>query len=138
MNDVTGPEPSSHDRVYPRYPEGIYDAECVKAATYRDRQFNAWKCCLYFRLVPSGEPVCGYWHLGMGAEAYAGPRSEYRRAWIIANGDGPRKRQRLSARNFTGKLFEVRLGDVTRDSRGREHPAGAIYSTVKEIIRRLP
>jgi hypothetical protein len=67
---------------------------------------------------------------------YAGPRSEYRRAWIIATGEQPRRRQILSARVFVGKIFEVRVDDVVRRFDGREHPKGGIYSIVREIVRR--
>jgi hypothetical protein len=113
----------------------VYEAECVRACTYWDRQFKAWKVCLYFRLVPSGEPVQGYFHLGRGVTPQAGPRSEYRRAWLIANGGPPGKRQRLSERTFVGKIFEVRIADVTNRFDGREHPESAFYSTVHEILK---
>jgi hypothetical protein len=33
-------------------------------------------------------------------------------------------------------MFEVRVGDVKKRFDGREHPEGAIYSVVREIVRR--
>jgi hypothetical protein len=42
----------------------------------------------------------------------------------------------LSARAFVGKIFQVRVADVKKRFDGREHPEGAIYSIVREIVRR--
>ena len=78
----------------------------------------------------------GFLNLGNHAKPHAGRRSEYWRAWVIANDAPPRKRQTLSPRAFKGKLYEVRIDDVTRRFDGRDHHPAAIYSTVKEIIRR--
>jgi hypothetical protein len=121
---------------YPHYPAGVYEAQCVAGSIYRDPQFRAWKAMLGFRLVPGGEPVCGFFHMGRGERPAAGRRSNYWRAWVIANGDQPRRRQMLSTRVFKWKIFEVRIEDVTKRFDQSEHPEGAIYSTVKEILRR--
>lgn len=132
----SGPDPVCEQAPYPRYEPGSYEAECVAAETYRDRQFGSWKCALHFSILPDGAPVFCFLHLGSKQKPIMGARSEYRRAWIIANGEQPRKRQILSKRVFVGKIFEVRVGDVEKRHDGREHPKAAIYSVVKEIIRR--
>ena len=75
-------------------------------------------------------------HLGSKPKPVVGQRSKYRRAWIIANGEQPRKRQTLSRRVFVGKVFEVEIGNVERSHDGREHPKAAVYSVVREIVRR--
>jgi len=129
-------EPICEEPAYPRYEPGEYDAECISAATYRDPRFGAWKCRLKFHLF-DGAPVYGFLHLGRGEEPKAGPGSEYRRAWVIANAAPPKKRQTLSKRVFKGKIFLVRIDDTTRRFDGRTHPDGQIYSTVKEILQRL-
>lgn len=128
--------PVAEGDPYPRYPAGVYDAQCVAGGIYRDPQFRAWKAVLKFRILLSGKPVWGFFHMGRRERATAGRRSNYWRAWVIANGDGPRRRQVLSPRVFKGKIFEVRIEDVTKRFDQSEHPEGAIYSTVKEIIRR--
>ena len=133
---VGGIEPVCDEAPYPRYPAGEYDAECIRADLYRDPQFRTWKAKLHYRLMPGGEPICGFFNLGGKEKTHAGRRSEYRRAWIIANGEAPRKRQILTRRVFVGKLYRVRIGDVTRRFDGRSHPAGDIYSVVKEILER--
>lgn len=135
-SNTTGPDPVCEQAPYPRYEPGVYEAECIRAGTYRDRQFGSWKCALQFSILPEGGCVLGFLHLGSKQEPTMPRRSEYRRAWIIANGEQPRKRQILSKRVFLGKIFEVRIGDVKKRHDGREHPRAAIYSVVKEIIRR--
>jgi hypothetical protein len=121
---------------YPRYSPGIYEAQCVAAQIYRDPQFRAWKALLHFRMAQTGQPVWGFFHLGRGEKSKAGRRSNYWRAWVIANGGPPRRRQTLSARVFNRKIFEVRIEDVTKRFDQSDHPEVAIYSTVKHIIRR--
>jgi len=135
-NEGTGPDPVCGQAPYPRYEPGTYEAECARAEIYRDRQFGSWKCALVFSILPDGAQVFCFLHLGSKKDPIVGARSEYRRAWIIANGEQPRKRQTLSKRVFIGKIFEVRIADVQKRYDGREHPMAAIYSVVKEIIRR--
>jgi hypothetical protein len=128
--------PVCDEDPYPRYPAGTYQAQCVSGSIYRDRQFRAWKAALKFHLLPDVGPVWGFLHMGRGERPSAGRRSDYWRAWVIANGGPPRRRQTLSVRVFKGKIFEVRVGDVTQRYDQSAHPEGAIYSTVKGITRR--
>jgi hypothetical protein len=129
-------EPLCQEAAYPRYEPGIHEAECVRAKVYRNPLLGCWKCQLDFQILPEAEPVCAFLHLGNGSQPRAGANSEYRRVWIIAAGQAPRKRQVLTSRVFKGKIFEVRIGDTTRRFDGRDHPEPAVYSTVKEIVRR--
>ena len=129
--------PVCEETPYPRYEPGIYDAECTSACIYRDPRFRAWKCRLEFSILPGGERVFGFLHLGNGQKAHAGRSSEYWRAWVIASGDQPRRRQVLTPRVFVGKIFEVKVSDVLRGFDGRNHPTGAVYSVVPEIVRRI-
>lgn len=130
------PEPVCDQAPYPRYEPGVYEAECVDANIFYDRQFHSWKCALRFSLLADGAPVFCFLHLGSKQKPTVGARSEYRRAWIIANGEQPRKRQTMSKRVFLNKIFEVRIADVQKRFDGREHPKAAIYSKVKDILRR--
>src|SRR3989442_11792978 len=85
--------PISDSNPYPRYAAGEYEVSCNDTKTYFDPQFRAWKCLLIFTFVVTGETICGFLHLGNEDRPFAGRRSEYRRWWIIANRDQPRKRQ---------------------------------------------
>jgi hypothetical protein len=130
--------PTCQHRSYTCVPAGRYDAECVEAKIYADPQFHRWVCRLRFNLVSGGREVCGFLNLGTGSKPSAGRRSQYWRAWVIASGDLPRRRQVLSPRVFMNKLFEVSVETVKKAHDGVEHPAQAIYSTVRRIVRALP
>ena len=104
---------------------------------YRDPRFRRHVARLKFRLVPEGGLVCAFFNLGNGEKPKVARGSEYRRAWTIANGEQPRKRQVCSKRVFVEKIFRVCIGDVTKRHDGREHHDAEIYSTVKEILARL-
>ena len=131
-----GLEPVCGENPRPHHKAGTYEAECLSAAMYHDRRLQAWKCRLEFRIVPDGGEVYGFFHLGRGDRPHAGPNSEYRRAWTIAAGAAPRKRQTLSEKIFKGKLFEVELGDVTRRADQSTHANAATYSVIRRILRR--
>lgn len=135
-SDHSSVEPVSDREPYPRYEAGEYEAECFAASIRRDPQFKTWKAYLCFRLLSDGQPVWGFLNLGRGEKPHAGRRSEYRRAWVIANGAKPRRRQTLTVRVFKGKIFKVRVAYVTRRFDGRDHPPEAVYSTVCEILQR--
>jgi hypothetical protein len=80
--------------------------------------------------------VCWFLNLGTEAKPKAGRGSNYWRAWVIANGEMPRKRQILSVRIFVGKNFLVRIGDVEKRMDGGEHSEIEKYSVIQEIISR--
>ena len=134
---VTSAEPVCEDTPYPRYRPGIYQARCTAVNIYRDPRFRRHVARLKFRLVPEGGIVFAFLNLGSGEKPKVARGSEYRRAWIIANGEQPRKRQTVSKRVFINKIFRVEIGDVTKRHDGREHHNAEIYSTVKEIKTRL-
>jgi hypothetical protein len=130
-------EPICEDAPYPRYKPGTYEGRCVSAKRYRDPRFKRLILKLEFRILPDCRPIVGFLNLGNGDKPKAGRGSEYRRAWTIANGDAPRKSETMTKRVFEGKVFSVRVGDTTKKHDGREHLPGEVYSTVKEILKRL-
>jgi len=130
-------EPVCEDAPHPRYKPGIYEARCIAAVVYRDPRFRRYIARLKLQLVPDGSIVFAFRNLGSGEKPVVKRGSEYRRDWIIANGEQPRKRQTLSPRVFINKIFRVRIDDVKKRHDGREHPDAEVYSTVKEVIVRL-
>jgi hypothetical protein len=131
-----GCEPVCGDAPRPRFTPGTYEAECTEARTYPDPQFRRWVCLLQFSLVPGGATVFGFLNLGNGKNAHAGPRSEYRRAWVLATGSQPRKKQKMACKDFVGRIYEVEIADTTKRYDGRDHPTAEVYSTVKRINKR--
>lgn len=130
-------EPVCEDAPHPRYQPGIYQARCIAAVVYRDPRFRRYVARLKLQLVPDGSIVFAFRNLGSGEKPVVKRGSEYRRDWIIAHGEQPRKRQTLSPRVFINKIFRVRIDDVKKRHDGREHPDAEVYSTVKEVIARL-
>lgn len=104
---------------YPRYEPGDYEVRCLEAKIYPDPRFRRLVC-----------------RLGPGPKPQAGRGSKYWRAWVIANGEMPKKRQVLSVRVFVGKIFLVRIGDVAKRLDGNEHAEFEKYSVIQEIISR--
>jgi hypothetical protein len=92
---------------------------------------------LDFQFLNQEGKVVGFFHMGNGEKPKAGRRSRYFAAWVEANSAVPRKRQLMSRRVFVGTIFKVRIGDTTRRHDGGEHPEAVIYSTVKEILKRM-
>jgi negative regulator of replication initiation len=89
-------------------------------------------------LDPEREVYC-FLNLGTEAKPKAGRGSNYWRAWVIANGEQPRKRQVLSGRVFVGKIFQVLIGDVEKRMDGAEQSELEKYSVIQEIkARRWP
>lgn len=130
-------DPICEQDPYPHCTPGTYEAKCSEVRIYKDPQFHCWKAQLVFRIISDGTRVLKFFHMGKGEKPKAGPRSEYRRAWIIANDAPPRRRQVLARRVFLGKIFEVQIADVKRRHDGRKHPECAVYSVIKEILRRI-
>lgn len=122
---------------YPRYEPGEYEVRCVQAKIYPERRFRRLVCRLRCVLItdPEGE-VYGFLNLGTAGKPQAGRNSKYWRAWVIANGAQPRKRQVLSSRVFVGKIFLVRIGTVETDMEGNKHADLVRYSVVQEILAR--
>jgi hypothetical protein len=142
--DADGLEPICVDDPYPHYKEGDYDVICVSVVTYPDPRFRGRgsdghvrptnKCRLDCVMVTSQEPISGFFNLGNEPQPVVRRGSKYRRVWIMANGTAPRKRQRMSARTFVGKVFRVRIGNVSKDYEQGAHPDGAVYSTIKDFV----
>lgn len=131
---MTGPQagvvPNIKWRHYDRIEPGVYTAYCRLARTYRDPGYRRWTCLLVFDVFAAGlmdvvARVPLWLNLGSGEEPHAGRRRRYFREWVRANGEPPKRQDRLSPRVFTGRMAHVRVGDTTGD---------ASYSTVQEIL----
>jgi hypothetical protein len=131
------PEPICDAEPYPRYAPGVYEVRCIRARVYKDPQFKCWKCLLEFQFLDCEAKVAGFFHMGKGEKPTAGRRSRYYAAWIEAYGEKPKKRQVMSSRVFEGKIFKVRIWDTTKRHDRGEHSEAAIYSTVKEVLKRM-
>ncbi len=128
--------PVCQNDPYPRYAPGEYLARVVEAKIYRHPGLRAHKCDLRLQLMNGGDfgYVHAFLHLGRNAEPKAGRNSKFYRAFVMASGQVPRKGHRLSPRAFVGKVFRVRVADVTKKSDGASHDPLLVYSIVTELM----
>lgn len=54
----------------------------------------------------------------------------------MANGDTPKKGQRMGLDTFTqpGLIYRVKVEDASKDGKGESKPDGLVYSRVTEIL----
>lgn len=120
---------------YPRVTAGDYLMRCIEAKPYRDPGFNRHVCRLAFSspLVHEGITIYAFMNLGNGKRC-PGRRSRYWKAWTMANGNPPRRGQKMTPRVFMHKWFKVSVRDVTHDADQKPHGAAAVYSKVHAIL----
>ncbi len=122
------PAPTWDD--YPRIDPGSYRGYCRLAKWYFAPQFKRWVCFICFDIFSASNletPIAAvplFLNGGRKREAHAGRGSRYFELWIQANGDVPKRKERLTPRVFTGRWARVEVGDT----KGR-----APYSVVKTI-----
>jgi hypothetical protein len=118
-------------RQYPHVTPGQYTGYCHTARTYFDRTFGRWVCFLGFDLMvaESGETIARgvplWLSLGEGRRPRASRRSKYFAAWVQANGEGPRRHDRMNANVFRQRMATVKVADT----RGP-----AVYSRISAIV----
>ncbi|GEM_PF-3357882 len=141
------------DDPRPLIAEGIYLGLCKKVEFVPIAKFgNAPRLFLWFSIFPLGaQPIESMASLYLVCTAPRkwdkeakrwvntplGRGSRLYRAFVIANGSAPTRRDRLSMKVFLGKLFQVSVRTVrpTR-SDGREHDSALHYSVVDELLIR--
>ncbi len=100
------------------------------------RSFQRWSCRVEFALVD--EPISVSAFFNFGNEKH-GPKiarqSRFYKAWVLANGDHPRRGQKMSPDIFLeGQFFEVEVQACNRDSEGNPKPQAEEYSRVTRIL----
>jgi hypothetical protein len=127
---TSGAEPEIQWPAYDRIRPAVYSAYCRWAKTYRDPGFKRWTCLLRFDVfsddlmqVVARVPL--WMNLGSGDKPHAGRRKRYFREWVLANGEPPKRKDRLSPRVFVRRMVRVEIGDT-------EGPSP--YSVVRKIL----
>ena len=124
----------------PRISPGEYPAYSRATKVYRDPLFQRWVCSVQFDVLSADLASVRArltWFLNMGdaEKPFAGRRSLYWGAWIIANGGGPKRSDRLSPRVFVNRYATVLVGDTTKDFKQSSVGEGAAYSVVRNVLR---
>lgn len=122
----------------PRVHPGNYKAICTGwQGPEWVRPFRRWSVRLEFRLLTEDAAVSAFFNLGANQlKPDIGRRSRYFAAWCAANGEMPKKGERMPLDVFTepGLLYLVRVEDATKDSKDTLKPQAMIYSRVTEIL----
>lgn len=123
---------------YPRVPPGIYQASCIGwQGPEQLRAFHRrWSVRLEFSLLTDGECLSGFFNLGNGAKPTMGRRSRVFKTWTMANGEPPRKGQRMRWDTFTepGLIYTVQVADALMDGNQKQKPDALVYSKVTEVL----
>jgi hypothetical protein len=125
-------EPAIQWRDYDRIEPGVYRAYCRCAEYYRDPGLKRWTSLARFDVLSDGSVVLARvpWFLNLGEreKPHAGRRGKYLKEWVRANGEPPKRGDRLSPRVFGRRMARVEVGDT--DPNRSPVP----YSVVKKII----
>jgi len=122
----------------PRISPGDYQAVCIGwQGPEWCRAFRRWSLRLEFALVEDGTAISGFFNFGDDPVKAPGRRSRFYAAWCLANGELPRRGQKMHYDTFTGEglLYLVRVEDAAKDGYGELKPDALIYSRVTEILR---
>jgi hypothetical protein len=123
----------------PRIPPGEYRAACVDwQGPEFVRAFQRWSVRLEFAILDDGTLVSAFYNLGSDpARPRAGRRSRYFAAWTQANGEPPRKGQKIAPETFAepGLLYTLQVADAVKDEAQKRKPDALVYSRVVNILR---
>src|SRR3984893_6432931 len=127
------------DELRPLIPEGDYQAMCVAARRVNIPQFRREMVCLDMRIFDGEhEGTTLKRFLNIRRDGKIGRNSTYLREWVIANqGQAPDRKDRMTLKKFTGKLFKVSVGTVKKAFDAGIHPVGLQYSKVDAILELL-
>jgi hypothetical protein len=125
--------------TYARVPPGIYQAACTGwQGPEWVFSYRRWSLRLNFALLDGEAEVSAFLNMGNDPKRKSyGRRTKFYKAWCQANGDTPRKGQRLLFSAFTepGLLYTVRVADAVKDEAQEEKPDVLVYSKVTDILR---
>jgi hypothetical protein len=123
----------------PRVAPGIYQAVCVAwQGPQWVRAFQRWCLRLEFSLLGDGTLVSRFYNLGNDKTRKShGRRSLFYAVWCLANGEPPRKGQKMTLDTFTeaGLIYTVRVANSTKDEKGGHKPDALVYSRVTDVLR---
>ena len=124
---------------YPAVEPGDYQAVCTGwQGPEWVRRFRRWSLRLEFCLLAEGQCVSAFFALGNDKQKpRIGRRMRFYATWCLANGEPPRKGQRMSLETFrdAGLLYWVRVEYATKDEHDQTKPEPMIYSRVIEVLR---
>jgi hypothetical protein len=122
----------------PHIPPGNYQAACIGwQGPEWVRAYRRWSIRLEFVLLTDETVISAFYNLGNdAAEPHMGRRSRFYTLWCLANGEPPRRGQRMDPKLFVDPSLQylVRVADAVKDGRGELKPNALIYSQVADVL----
>jgi len=122
---------------YPTLDPGRYTVRGVKhQGPEWVRAYRRWSLRLEFGLVSEPGVVSAFFNFGSDPSgSRIGRRSRYYKAWVLANGEHPRKGQVMTPDVFLdGQFIEVEVERCNRDPEGKAKAQAEQYSRVTDIL----
>jgi hypothetical protein len=122
---------------YPVLPAGKYT---VRGVAIQGPQwlpnYQRWSLRVEFTLIDEPILVSTFFNFGSDRNRpQVGRRSKYYKAWVLANGEHPRRREKMRPDIFLeGQFFEVEVQPSKIDEEGQLKPNAEIYSIVTKLI----
>ena len=123
--------------IPPAIPDGDYEMKFVGAE--ESHQWNSDKIFLWFEMLTPGEWQGKEFFMACNArkDGKWGSSHKYMRTWTLANGERPRRRDRMSTRVFRDKVFRARMRTVGQDANKQPLAPAQQYSVVGELLERV-
>lgn len=123
-------------------PEAIPDGDQYQVIFSRAERITQWgqdKIILWFKLNTPGEWLNEEFFMACNVPPKSKwtPSCKFWRAFVLANGKRPARRDRLSTGVFKNKVFRVKMRRVTRDSRQQALTAAQQYSVIDNLLEVL-
>lgn len=124
----------------PEYPVLAPGRYTVRAVGFQGpqwvRSYRRWSLRIEFALTTEPGSVSAFFNFGSDPNRqHIGRQSRYYKAWVLANGEHPRKGQEMSPETFLeGQFFEVEVESCNLDAEGNPKPEAELYSRVTKII----
>ena len=112
---------------------GKYEVEYIRSEQVY--LFKKHKIILWFRICQLGTEYHGL-ELYLVCSKYKKfpPSSKFYKAWMIATGRKPERRDRINTKVFREKIFLANVRTVSSSYKGTAHPDNQRYSIIDELI----
>lgn len=123
------------EEATPLLPPGEYEVGFLRASG-KFKGFQRDNIYLSFQVITPGAHAGKTLYLAARISSPLAASSKYVRAWSIAAGYVPARRDRLSTKTFKGKAFRVLVETVKKDEHRRKLPALLQYSTIGMLLEK--
>ena len=139
-DDEAGEELSFPNNGYipPAIPNGDqYQIQFLRAE--RTFQWNRQIVFLWFRLLTPGDSFGKEFYMtcSIPPNGRWSPSHKYWMVWVLAAGQRPGRKDRLSTSMFKNKVFRARMRVVTKTAKQLQRTPEQRYSVVDELLERL-